>query len=60
MTPATHRDRPDGREPGFRDGPAATARFNSPTSVAVVKEVGVTYVFVSDSGNRRIRRIVIP
>jgi hypothetical protein len=50
---------PDGQA-GFADGPAALARFNSPTSVAIASTGEHTVVFVADTGNRRIRRIVIP
>lgn len=50
---------PDGLA-GFADGPAALARFNSPTSVAIASTGEQTIVFVADTGNRRIRRIVIP
>lgn len=50
---------PDGL-PGFADGPAALARFNSPTSVAVATTGEGKVIFVADTGNRRIRRIVIP
>jgi hypothetical protein len=50
---------PDGK-PGFADGAAAIARFNSPTSVAIASTGESTVVFVADTGNRRIRRIVIP
>lgn len=45
---------------GFEDGPAATARFNSPTSIALASTGDGEVVFVGDTGNRRIRRIVIP
>jgi sugar lactone lactonase YvrE len=45
---------------GFVDGAAALARFNSPTSVAIASTGEQTIVFVADTGNRRIRRIVIP
>lgn len=47
-------------QPGYRDGPAALARFNSPTSIAIAGIGEVKVVFVADTGNRRIRRIVIP
>lgn len=46
--------------PGYLDGGAHAALFNAPTSIAVVSELGHTYVYVGDTGNRRIRRIVIP
>jgi sugar lactone lactonase YvrE len=39
-------------EPGFADGPAATARFNGPQGIAVDTS-GTLYV--ADSGNHRIR-----
>lgn len=45
---------------GFADGPAALARFNSPTAVAVASTGDGTVIFVADTGNRRIRRIVVP
>ncbi|MDO8631865.1 MAG: hypothetical protein Q7R41_15365, partial [Phycisphaerales bacterium] len=47
-------------QPGFADGPAALARFNAPTSVAIARTGDGKEVFVADTGNRRIRRIVIP
>ncbi len=50
---------PDG-QPGFADGPAALARFNAPTSVAIATTGEGKVIFVADTGNRRIRRIVIP
>lgn len=50
---------PDG-QPGFADGPAALARFNTPTSIAIATTGEGKVVFVADTGNRRIRRIVIP
>ncbi len=40
---------------GYVDGPAATARFNGPTAVAL-DAAGALYV--ADSSNRRIRKIV--
>jgi NHL repeat len=43
-----------GSSPGWSDGPAATARFNVPTRVAVD---AAGDVWVSDSDNQRIRRI---
>ena len=45
---------------GFADGPAALARFNAPTSVALARTGDGKEIFVADTGNRRIRRIVIP
>jgi len=45
---------------GYVDGPAALARFNSPTSLAIASTGDGMVVFVADTGNRRIRRIVIP
>ena len=50
---------PDG-QPGFADGPAALVRFNAPTSVALASTGDGKVLFVADTGNRRIRRIVIP
>jgi len=47
-------------QPGFGDGRGALARFNSPTSIAIASEGERTIVFVADTGNRRIRRIIIP
>lgn len=47
-------------QPGFADGAAALARFNSPTSVAIASTGDGKVVFVADTGNRRIRRIIIP
>ncbi|MBI5198263.1 MAG: hypothetical protein HZA19_06615, partial [Nitrospirae bacterium] len=48
-------------QPGFADGPAETARFNAPTSIAYVKDDnGKEFLFVADTGNQRIRRIIIP
>ncbi|GEM_PF-2612067 len=47
---------PDG-DPGFKDGPASEARFNAPVAIAVADDDGDTVVFVSDVGNKRIRRI---
>jgi sugar lactone lactonase YvrE len=47
-------------QPGFADGPAALARFNAPTSVAIASTGESTVIFVADTGNRRIRRIVVP
>ncbi len=43
-----------GGDAGSQDGPAATARFNSPHRVAVDKD-GALYV--ADTGNNRIRKI---
>ncbi|MEJ2736226.1 MAG: NHL repeat-containing protein, partial [Anaerolineae bacterium] len=56
--------RPDGTvttlagtgEPGYRDGPAAEAQFNTPFDVAV-SSTGVLYV--ADAGNDRIRAISV-
>jgi len=45
---------------GFADGSAASARFNSPTSLALATTGDGKVMFVGDTGNRRIRRIVIP
>ena len=47
-------------QPGFADGPAALARFNAPTSVAIARTGDGKEIFVADTGNRRIRRIMIP
>ncbi|HUQ52986.1 MAG TPA: hypothetical protein VM692_12245, partial [Gammaproteobacteria bacterium] len=48
---------PDG-EPGFRDGAASEALFNAPAAIALAEDDdGKAYLFVSDVGNRRIRRI---
>ncbi len=52
-------------EPGFRDGPAGSSLFDAPTGVTVTPglaetdERDATVLFVTDTGNRRIRRIVI-
>lgn len=43
-----------GGAPGWQDGPAAKARFNLPTGVAVD---GAGRIFVADTGNQRIRLI---
>jgi len=50
---------PDG-QPGFVDGPAELARFHSPTSVAIARTGEGKVIFVADTGNLRIRRILIP
>lgn len=47
-------------QPGFADGAGALARFNSPTSIAIASTGEQTIVFIADTGNRRIRRIIIP
>ncbi len=53
-------------EKGYRDGPAGQALFDAPTGVTVTPglaetdERDATILFVTDTGNRRIRRIVIP
>jgi hypothetical protein len=47
-------------QPGFADGAGALARFNSPTSIAIASTGEQTIIFVADTGNRRIRRIIIP
>ena len=39
--------------PGYKDGAAGTAQFNSPTGIAVLG----TDIFVSDTGNNLIRKI---
>lgn len=44
-----------GSAAGFRDGPAAEALFNSPSGVAVGPGGAI---FVADTGNNRIRRIL--
>jgi sugar lactone lactonase YvrE len=46
--------------PGFRDGPAADARFFGPVGVAVARSGKVDDVFVSDAGNRRVRLLSVP
>jgi sugar lactone lactonase YvrE len=43
-----------GGEPGYRDGPASTARLDTPSGVAVDAGGGV---LVADTGNHAIRRI---
>jgi sugar lactone lactonase YvrE len=43
-----------GGEPGYRDGPASTARFDTPSGVVVDAGGGV---LVADTGNNAIRRI---
>ena len=50
---------PDG-EPGYVDGPAAQARFHSPTSIAFARTGEGKVIFVADTGNRRIRRVILP
>ena len=45
---------------GFKDGAAASARFNAPTSIAFATTGDGKVIFVGDTGNRRLRRIVIP
>lgn len=53
-------------EKGYRDGPAGQALFDAPTGVTVTPglaetdERDATILFITDTGNRRIRRIVIP
>lgn len=47
-------------QPGFADGPAALARFDSPTSIALASTGAGKVIFVGDTGNRRIRHIKIP
>lgn len=42
---------------GFKEGPAAEARFNLPEDVLAAPAGGKTVVFVADRGNRRIRKI---
>ncbi len=42
--------------PGFLDGPAASARFNKPADI--VRDESTGAVYVSDSGNHRIRGIL--
>jgi DNA-binding beta-propeller fold protein YncE len=49
----------DGRS-GFADGPALEARFYAPSGIAVTREGNTTYVFVSDTGNRRVRLLKVP
>ncbi|MBI2435550.1 MAG: hypothetical protein HYV26_22070, partial [Candidatus Hydrogenedentes bacterium] len=52
-------------EKGYRDGPAGQALFDAPTGVTVTPglaetdERDATILFVTDTGNRRIRRIVL-
>ena len=43
-----------GGEPGFRDGPASTARFDTPSGLALDASGGL---LVADTGNNAIRRI---
>lgn len=45
------------RSPGFRDGSSNIAQFNFPSGIAVVNENDSVSVYVSDTGNHRIRRI---
>jgi NHL repeat len=45
---------------GFADGPASQALFDVPTALEVMHKGSKTYVFVSDAGNHRIRRIELP
>jgi len=46
---------------GFRDGLAGQSLFSGPMGIAVAPgSGGVTYVFVSDSGNRRVRLLTVP
>jgi hypothetical protein len=46
---------------GFRDGLADQSLFSGPMGIAVAAGAGgVTYVYVSDTGNKRIRLISVP
>ncbi len=43
-------------EPGFKDGPAATAEFSNPSGIAVAADGDV---FISDGDNQRIRKLAL-
>lgn len=48
-----------GADAGMMDGSASQARFNVPTSLAIMKDAGGETLLVADSGNRRVRRVHI-
>ena len=46
---------------GYRDGLAGQSLFSGPLGIATAPGTGgVTYVYVSDTGNKRIRLISVP